>query len=127
MPETLSSCAGSPRWLWHSVMKDLEEQGGLPGVVIDPLTLTPSGCSGQTEKGQAFVVTWCHEEFLMVTTLVEVPELIEAFAKVVGYRPLCKYTKNRMVTFEWDKVHPTDRFLALSFDQEITSLTRIDQ
>ena len=126
MPETIDSSHGVDRWLWHSIMKDLEEQGGLPEVVIDPLSVKESFCGGRTKEGVAFTVTWCYEEFLMVTTLVEVPELIEAFAKVVGYRPLCKYTKNRMVTFEWDKVHPTDRFLALSSDQEITSLTRVD-
>ncbi len=126
MPETIDSSHGVDRWLWHSIMKDLEEQGDLPGVVIDPLSVKASFCAGVTPSNVAFGVTWCYEEFLIVSMLVEVPELIEAFSKVVGYRPFCRYVENRQITFEWDKTQSADRFLALSFNPKITSLTRVD-
>jgi hypothetical protein len=110
MPET----AYEGKWRWQDVMRDLEIQGGLKGVIIDPFTVEAHGCGGITAAGTKFVITWIRDIFLLVSMTKEETELIDAFAKVVGYRPFCCYIeKPGVITFEWDKKDPEGRFASL--------------
>jgi len=113
------------KWHWYSVMHDLAEQGGLVGVVVDPLTVSPYGCSGVTKAGTKFYITWITNTFLLISLSQEEPALIEAFARVVEYRPFCRYvSENNLITFEWDKEDPEGRFMQLS-NEDITILQRV--
>lgn len=115
MPETIvPGCDGLQKWRWVNVMKDLEEQGGFPGVLIDPLSVRGGSCGGQTKDGTRFFVTWAKDKYLLLTVQHEEQPLVEAFAKVVGYQPFCKYIdENGLLTFEWDKRNPEIRFAEL--------------
>lgn len=126
MAETLqSACGGPAKWHWYSVMEDLKVQGGLEGVIINPLTVDANGCGGETKKGTRFFLTWMKNLFLLVSVSQEEPELIEAFAKVVEYRPFCRYLdEHGMLTFEWDKSDPNGHFANLQ-KGKVTKLQRI--
>lgn len=115
MAETIRvGCCGQRGWNWADIMQDLERQGGLPGVVINPLSVKPSSCGGETAAGTKFYITWECDAYLLVTMSAEEPALIEAFAKVVEYRPFCKYSEGHgLITFEWDKKDPVGRFAEL--------------
>lgn len=116
MAETIECLHGStPKWHRYNIIKDLKEQGGLDGVIIDPLGMHPHGCNGETKAGTRFVITWLHDIFLLVSISKEEQALIDAFAKVVEYRPFCRYISNEsgLLTFEWDKKDPEGRFFKL--------------
>ena len=121
MAETIErGCDGSQKWHWCNVMNDLEKQGGLAGVVIDPLSMDAHGCGGQTKEGTTFYITWVPDTFLLVSTSKEEQVLVEAFAKVVEYRPFCRYVnKKGLLTFEWDKKDPEGRFAELRGETEL--------
>jgi hypothetical protein len=114
MAETIREVHGQQGWQWYQVMADLKEIGGLANVVINPLSVKRQGaCGGTTEKGTVFYITWAHNTYLLVTMSQNEKELIEAFSKVVEYKPFCQYledSKETLVTFEWDKIDPTGRF-----------------
>lgn len=111
MPET----ATDGIWRWYDVMHDLELQGGLAGVNVDPLSVEAHGCGGETQVGTKFYITWVPETFLLVSMSQEEWPLVEAFAKVVGYRPFCKYISKDtgLLTIEWDKKESESRFAEL--------------
>ncbi len=121
MAETIEKgCDGKMRWHWYNVMNDLKVQGGLEEVVIDPLSVNTCGCGGTTKNGTRFFVTWIFNTFLMISMSKEEQGLIDAFAKVVEYRPFCRYVNKRsgLLTFEWDKKDPDGRFAKLQNDKE---------
>lgn len=117
MAETIQkACSGGmAKWHWYSVMEDLKTQGGLDGVVIDPLSVNAHGCGGVTKDGTKFFITWVPDMFLLVSMTLEEQSLIDAFAKVVEYRPFCSYISKEsgLLTFEWDKKDPNGRFAEL--------------
>lgn len=116
MAETIQNgCGGEAKWHWYNVMKDLRVQGGLDGVVIDPLSVSAHGCGGKTKKGTKFYITWMPDILLLVSMSQEEQELIDAFAKVVEYRPFCRYISKEsgLLTFEWDKKNPNGRLAEL--------------
>ena len=45
-------------WTWANIMGDLEMQGGLPDVVINPLSMNQYSCAGKTASGTGFFITW---------------------------------------------------------------------
>jgi hypothetical protein len=103
---------GRNKWHWYSVMSDLEN-AGYPGITIDPLT---GGQGGNTPDGNRFYMTWAPNTYFLIT-LVDRPDnkLIEAFSKVLEYRPFCKYQDSAHgqsigTTYEWDKMDPEGRF-----------------
>jgi hypothetical protein len=101
-------------WLWVDVMRDLEEQGGLKGVTIDPTSANGSGRGGHTERGTHFFITWCRDQHLVLTVSQEEQALVDAFTAVLGYKPFCRYTiEPNLPTFEWDKQDPEKRFKEL--------------
>jgi len=77
-------------WPWWNVQLDLEEQGGLEGVTMDPLAIVFGG-SGGIWNGNRFFFTWAKDRWLFLTADTYSQELVDAFSAVVGYRPLCRY------------------------------------
>ncbi len=125
MAETIARTGdGGPRWLWHHIMRDLEVQGGIR-VVVDPFSVREFQCSGRTEGGTLFGITWMADTLLMLSMTQVEPALTEAFAKVLEYRPFCRYIdKNGLLTIEWDKVDPEKRFIQLE-QEGMAQLQRI--
>ena len=127
--ETIREVHGHKSWQWYQVMEDLDKIGGLPNVVIDPLTVKREGsCLGKTEIGTVFYITWAINTFLLVTMSQDEPKLIEAFSKVLEYKPFCQYiedSEKTLITFEWDKIDPIARFEELQKKQvkELQKLT----
>jgi len=101
------------KWHWYSMMADLEQQGRLVGVVINPLTVDTNSCGGEF-RNVRFFVTWVHDRFMLLTMSEMSEELVEAFASVLEYRPFCKYQDvNDLPTVEWSKVDPEERLAEL--------------
>lgn len=124
MAETIQDVGGGTKWHWYNVMNDLKEQGGLDGVTINPLSVDAHGCGGEHE-GNAFYITWVHDQFLLVTMQQFSQPLVDAFARVVEYQPFARYDRNGMVTVEWDKNDPQGRFAALQAESEVASLVAV--
>jgi len=126
MAETIEiGCDGTKKWMWFNVANDLEKQGGLTEVLIDPLSVCASGCGGEHEKNH-FYITWIHDLFLLVTMQTFSQALVDAFSKVVEYRPFCRYTsKGNLETIEWDKKDPDSRFAELQNDSTVKNLVRL--
>ncbi|MGD0576987.1 MAG: hypothetical protein ABSA74_02865 [Candidatus Staskawiczbacteria bacterium] len=119
MAETIERHGSQPKWHWYNVIEDLK-RCGLDGVVIDPLTVNEHGCGGETKKGTRFYITWVPDAFLLLSMAQEEDALVEAFARVVEYRPFCRYKSKEsgLLTFEWDKQSPEDRFAELQREGE---------
>lgn len=120
MAETIKrGCDGRRKWHWFNIMTDLEKQGGLAGVIIDPLSVNTNGCGGQTKEGTKFYITWVPDMFLLISMSQEEQALVEAFAKVVEYPPFCRYiNEHGLLTIEWDKTNPERRFAELQRNGE---------
>ena len=126
MAETIETgCDRTKKWMWFNVAHDLEKQGGLTEVFINPLSFHPHGCGGE-HKGNPFCLTWVHDLFLLVTMQTFSQEIVDAFSKVVEYQPFCRYTsKGDLETIEWDKLDPDSRFAELQNDPTIKNLVRL--
>jgi|GEM_PF-1895549 len=124
---------GQQGWPWYQVMNDLKTKGGLDDVIIDPLSVKKSSCGGSTKKGTHFYITWAHNMFLLVTMSQNETELIDAFSKIVEYKPFCQYEEDTekkeapiLFTFEWDKVDPEGRFGELQKNKQMKNLKRLE-
>jgi len=63
MPETITQrFDGGFVWKWHDMIQDLEQQGGLENVTIDPFSVRPNNCMGE-HCGNQFAVTWQKDTF----------------------------------------------------------------
>lgn len=118
METLLQGCEGGLKWHWYSVMSDLEGAG--VKVTIDPLSIRDYFGAGRSERGD-FTYTWVKDTLLMLSMKEDYPLLVEGFAKVVGYRPFCKYVSkvSGMLTYEWDKADPERRFAELQLEGEL--------
>jgi hypothetical protein len=105
-------------------MSDLEKQGGLVGVVINPLSVSEYGCGGEHE-GNLFYITWVHNKYLLLTMQHLSQPLIDAFAKVVEYQPFCRYEREEKVTVEWDKSGSEARFAELQIEPSLSNLVAL--
>lgn len=124
MAETIViGCDGIEKWYWYNVMHDLETQGGLKDI-INLQSVVAHRCDGQY-KGNRFYITWVYNQFLFLTMEIFSQELVDAFAKVVGYQPFCRYERDDMVTVEWNKNDPQGRFTELQKEQEINDLRNL--
>lgn len=115
MVETLTTHlpGDRPKWTWFNVMADLRDQGHVDGAIIDPLTVTPAGCGGEYQKNK-FYISWVKNTFLMLSMQHHSDPLVNGFARVVEYEPFCRYTEeNGLITVEWDKIDPEERFKVL--------------
>lgn len=125
MAETLISSDGQKKWHWYNVASDLDEQGKLPDVVIDPLSVNTYGCGGVTKEGTGFYVSWVLDSLMILSLSQEQMSLVEAFSRVLEYRPFCCYIDvNGLLTFEWDKLDPDGRFCELQ-NEEVKDLQKI--
>lgn len=120
-------------WTWGAIMADLEEQGGLKNVVIDPFSVMLNFCAGEYD-GKTFTVSWVLQRLLMVSMKPECysPELIEAFSKVVEYRPCYKYLEKAggkipMITVEWAKNDAEARFAELKEKEKKEEITQLEK
>lgn len=115
------------KWHWYNVQKDLINQGELKEeeIIINPFSVDSHGCGGE-HKGNPFYVTWVKDRFLLVTSKNYDSDLIEAFARVVEYRPFARYKESdsNLITTEWDKINPEERYNEL-LTQNKSDLTRL--
>lgn len=115
MAETLICDPNGERaWYWYNIKKNLEEQGGLDGVIISPV-ITDGHCGeGVTKEGVRFDFLWFNDAYMIVAMNQEDQNIIEAFAKVVEYRPFCRYIQeNGYFAFAWIKNNPDDVYALL--------------
>lgn len=124
MPETLVTRRGDrEKWIRPNVMKDLKEQAGLDIVSLKRVLMWPYGYRGRTSSGTKFIFFWAYDAFFTLNMEKDDNVLVEAFAKVLGYRPICKYTVDDparplepLVTYEWDKQDPAGLIVELERD-----------
>jgi hypothetical protein len=130
MPETIKKgCDGQDKWHWYNIARDLEKQGELPRVIIDPLSVGPHGCGGQTAKGTQFFITW-YVDHLLLSMPQEKPEaeLVEAFSRVLGYQPFASYVLKdtpALITYEWDKKTPAKNFVSLKKEEQEGNVSQV--
>jgi len=125
MTETLEESANGKEWHWQNVQKDLVIQGGLgeKELKIDSL-VRKHGCSGEY-NGNQFHITWLPDVLLLVTCKEYDEKLIDAFSKVVEYKPFVRYQEpDGRITVEWDRIHPNKRYEEILGDgkRDITPL-----
>ena len=130
MAETLQDAcvpSGAKKWHWYNVKKDLVQQGGLKDedVIINPLSVSSFGCGGEF-RGNHFAISWVPNTLLMVTAQEYHPELVDAFARVVEYKPFAKYREpsDGVVTTEWAKNDSAERYRQLQQEGKL-ELTRL--
>lgn len=123
MAETIKDHGSGPKWHWFNVMTDLQK-AGLPEISINPLSVTPYGCGGTLDKTR-FYFSWVKDILLILTMDHFDQRLMEAFAKVVEYRPFCRYNRDGMVTVEWTKGNPEKVIAKLQKNPAISDITRI--
>ncbi|MEK6859826.1 MAG: hypothetical protein AABX54_03350 [Nanoarchaeota archaeon] len=132
------------RWPVSNVIKDLVRQGGLER---DCLELENDGFDSYLAvhkgnyKGNRFEMRWEHEIFLLIAMKRDEPELVQAFAKVLGQKPFARYVfegYEKPVTYEWeyaytdeegkvDKGKADKRFKELKEDERKKELVRMDE
>jgi hypothetical protein len=123
VPETIEDRGSGPKWHWFNVMADLQK-AGLPEISINPLSVTPYGCGGTLGKTR-FYFSWVKDVLLILTMDHFDQRLVDAFAKVLEYRPFCRYDRDRMVTVEWTKEDPEKVIAKLQKDPTISGIARI--
>lgn len=114
--ETLEKdCDGRMIWPWYNVESDLNKALGDKSVSVDPSSVGPNGCGGTYKGDNKWFKGWRKNEFLRVSMQQYEQRLVDAFSKVVGYRPFCKYIDphSRTIEVEWVKNDPNGRFAEL--------------
>lgn len=114
MVETIRG-EGDQLLAWHycDMVSDLSMQGGFNGVKIHPSSVRGYGYDGVTKKGTKFQIFWIKNLFLQITLSQHEQELIDAYSKVVEYRPFCSYHNDDGITYEWAKKDANERFAYL--------------
>lgn len=109
--EDVCNNVGETEWSGRNVQRDLVQQGGLRESDLVIKSVNNHGVGGEY-NGNPFYTAWARNEFLLVTSERYDSELIDAFARVIGYKPFARYTEpgNKMITTEWDKINPDKRF-----------------
>jgi hypothetical protein len=123
MSETLrDACTpiGTQKWHWYNVINDLIKQGGLKEEDVQWSFRDPGLF---LYKGKSFFMSWVKNQFLLVSMKKDdegFKELVEALAKVVEYRPFCRYVEpeSGLTTYEWDKIDPKGRYKKLEGDKK---------
>lgn len=107
---------GSKVWYRPDIKNDLVEQGKLEAkeITIDPHSVEDHRYSG-SYKGNVFHVNWEKDVLLIISMEKFNQALINAFTKVVEYKPFCRYIskKSGLITFEWNKKVSKQRFAIL--------------
>jgi hypothetical protein len=113
-------CDGHIKWHWYNVASDLNKALGSESVSVDPFSVGPHGCGGTYNGGNKWFTTWVKNTFLLVSMQRYDQQLVDAFSKVVEYKPFCKYVEpdSKLITVEWDKKDPKGRFAELQQEGE---------
>jgi len=124
MSETIrSNCEG---WHWEDVTSDLKKVG-ISNVKMHSQIVDPFGM-GYTD-GEPFTISWKRNELLMITMRQDnatLTRLVDAFSKIVEYKPFCKYTDfGGMKTYEWAKEDAKERYIEISEDISKRNLVRL--
>ena len=113
------------------VEKDLVEQAGLDSEDFE------QDFGFFRYKGRIVVVSHMYDEHLVVSIKGKeddcLKNLMDAFSKVVGYQPFCKYvilpeegSDNPLLpTYEWDKVDSESRYKELQEKSTIENLIKL--
>ncbi|MCL5019382.1 MAG: hypothetical protein M1426_02750 [Patescibacteria group bacterium] len=118
LAETIEDRGSGPKWHWDNVMRNLATQGGLKGVTIDPLSSNGFGFLGEY-NGNRFAMTWTGAFLLLTLQVGFSQDLVDAFSKVMEYKPFCQYERDGQITIEWDKIDPQARISELQGKQHI--------
>ena len=107
---------GRKIWHWPDIKNDLVKQGGLEAkeITIDSHSVEDHRYSG-SYKSNVFHVNWAKDVLLIIAMEKFDQALINAFTKVVEYKPFCRYTSKEsgLITFEWNKKVSKQRFAIL--------------
>ncbi len=145
-------------WPLENVKKDLLEQGGLEGCLELPfIDETKRKKPGEYEiadnyfadhstylavydgtyNGIRFRMRWKKDEFLTLMSEQRLPELIDAFSKVVGYKPFVEYkfvndfanklplVDNMPFTVELCRENSDERYIKLKKDEQKKDLRKL--
>jgi len=131
MTETLKEACtpqGTQQWHWYNVLSDLVEQGGLEE---DDIQWSFQNPNAFLYKEKPLFLTWAKDEYLLITMKEDDEDLasvVEALAKVVEYKPFCKYVEpsSSLPTYEWEKINPEKRYQDLQKEGKI-DLERLPQ
>jgi len=116
MAETLKRTimTGETKWLWHSVIEDLIELGGICPYKIEWSFSHPQ--LFMYDKKLLFI-SWAKDLFFLLSMKDDdrdLEDIANAFSKVLEYKPFCKYQEQSgLYTYEWDKKDPGGRYKAL--------------
>jgi len=127
MPKILDLSEGLGQLRWSDLAGALEAQGYPAGVIVDSSSANGhnSGVrySGHTLNDTLFCLAWFLNRSVILSMSQEEPELVEAFARVIGYRPFCRYIDSKkMLTFEFDGIDSEGRFEHLQTEESISNL-----
>jgi len=111
-------------WYSHNMESDLEHQGGLDNVVIDKSNVDEGSYVGRYD-GNRFYVRWAYKASLILSMKQFSQKLVDAFSKVLGYKPFCRYNCDGSVIVEWDKIYPAAAFESLREEKGITNIVRL--
>ncbi|MBR9691328.1 hypothetical protein GOV06_00935 [Candidatus Woesearchaeota archaeon] len=125
MAETLQSSG-----LWHvvSASNDLIEQAGLDADDIEP------DLGFFRYKKREVIISHIYDQHLVVSIQGkednDARTLMDAFSAIVEYKPFCKYTLKLedappLLTYEWDKQSPDERYKELTEKDNIENLVKI--
>lgn len=109
-------------WPVTAMKKDLEDQGGLVGIIIegDHDILPDEYRGGLTPSGTMFVMCWSPGKYLWLVMIERDDALTEAFNKVLEYRMLCRYKDEQgRVNVEWEKLDMQSRIQLLRQQQKM--------
>ena len=103
-------------WPAENIIRDLEEQGGLPNVKVKAKRDNRTQYLGEYQ-GIHFALSWKQDSLLMLTMFKYLQPLVGAFTKVVGYEPFCQYVQligeYQLPVIEWAKNDTEERFREL--------------
>lgn len=109
MPETIKDLGDGPKWHIEDIRLDLRLQGGLSDVQLFSDHTDPFLFCG-TFEGSAFLFFWEKDLFLWLHLQKMSQPLIDAFTKVLGYSPGCRYERWGLVVIEWNKNFPGENY-----------------
>ncbi|HSX39341.1 MAG TPA: hypothetical protein VLI92_02000 [Candidatus Saccharimonadales bacterium] len=115
-------------WTLEEIRTELATMGGLEGAILDERSQrflkngNPYYIAGRW-KDWLFMVSWVKTKFMSVSVLtIDVSQIIEAFTKISGRKPFCKYWDLRqgrkLITYEWSWVDENERYTELVREQK---------
>lgn len=107
---------------WTNIRDKLITLGGLES---KDLIITAHGYGGSYGDND-FYTTWIGEGILLVTMEKWDKSIIDAFSKVMGYKPFCRYLSLDGITVEWNKINVILRKEEIETTPEFTNIEWLD-